>query len=127
VPNGKTLGSYQVILPNGYHVPIGPTQPVASQISATGVGDIMFNTFSDVNTLYPIPPYGSIAPFTGVPTYQGCLDDTDKQPSIGAGQGTAFCLYEQDLLVGGVITYIDQASLAPESVTVMITVWSDAS
>jgi hypothetical protein len=116
-----------VILPNDNHVPIGPTHPLASQISPTGVGDIMFNTFSDVNTIYPIPPYSSIAPFTGVPTYQGCLNDTDMQPSIGADQGTAFCLYEQNLVIGGVITYIDQASLAPESVTVMITVWSDAS
>jgi hypothetical protein len=127
VPDGKQVGSYPVILSDGYHVPIGPKRPTASQITATGVGDLVYSTFSGVTSLSPITPYSEIAPFGSAPTYQGCMDDTNKQPSVGASPGSAFCLYEQGLIVGGVVTYIDPHAINPDSVTVQITVWSDAS
>jgi hypothetical protein len=125
--DGKQLGSYLVTLSDGYHVPIGPSRPVASQITATGTGDLIYSTFAGETSISPIPPYSSIAPISGVPTYQGCLDDTNKQDSVGAGAGTAFCLYEQGLIVGGVVTYINSHEINPDSAAVQITVWSNAS
>jgi hypothetical protein len=127
--DGKQLGTYTVTLPAGYYAPIGPSRPVRSQLSTTATGDILYGTFSGETYLSPVSPYSSIAPFNGVPTYQGCADDTDLQSSVGAGQGTAFCLYETQpaLTIGGIVTYIDPQEINPDSVTVQFTVWSGTS
>ena len=88
-----------------YYVPIGASRPVVSQLSTTATGDLIFTTFSGVTSLSPVPPFSSIFPFNGVPTYQGCLGDTDEQSNVSAGQGTAFCLSETGLMVGGVVIH----------------------
>jgi hypothetical protein len=127
--NGKQLGKYTVTLPAGYYVPIGPASPTRSQLSVTAAGDLAYGSFSGVPYLSPVPPFSSIAPFNGVPTYQGCADNTDVQSSVNIGQGTAFCLYESQpaLTIGGIVTYIDQNAINPDSVTVQFTVWSGMS
>jgi hypothetical protein len=127
--DGKQLGKYTVTLPAGYYVPIGPDSPTRSQLSASTSGDLAYGSFSGVPYLSPVPPFSSIAPFNGVPTYQGCTNDTDVQSSVNIGQGTAFCLYETQpsLTIGGIVTYIDQSAINPDSVTVQFTIWSGAS
>jgi hypothetical protein len=125
VQNGKLVGTYQVTIPAGGGVPIGPSAPAHNQLSATGGGDLTYNTFSGEAYISPVSPYSTIADFNGVPTYQGCVGDTDAQNSVGVGQGSAFCLYESEnrLVAGGVVTYIDSSEINPDSVTVKITVW----
>jgi hypothetical protein len=128
-PDGKQLGKYTVTMPAGYYVPIGPVPPTRSQLSATATGDLAYGSFSGVPYLSPVPPFSSIAPFNGVPTYHGCADDTDVQSSVNVGQGTAFCLYETQpaLTIGGIVTYIDQSAINPDSITVQFTVWNGTS
>lgn len=126
-PDGKQLSSYLITLPAGYHIPIGPQRPTAAQITADGPGDLIFNVFSGTYGFLPMSPYSEIAPYDGDPSYQGCLNDTNKQSYVGVGGGTAFCLFEQNLVVGGVVTYLDPHAINPDSVTVQFTVWSNAS
>jgi hypothetical protein len=128
-PAGKQLGEYTVTLPAGDYVPVGPTRPTRSQESTSPSGDLAYNTFSGEAYFAPNQPFSSIAPYNGVPTYQGCSQDLNTQNSVGAGQGSAFCLFEtqQNRTVGGIVTYIHQSSINPESVTVQLTVWSGAS
>jgi hypothetical protein len=123
--NGKLLGTYQITMPAGQGLPIGPSAPAHNQLSAAGGGDLIFNTFSGEAYIAPVSPYSKMADFYGVPTYQGCVGDTDAQPSVGAGQGSAFCLYESEngLVAGGVVTYINSSEINPDSVTVKISVW----
>jgi hypothetical protein len=129
MPVGEQLGKYTVTLPAGDYVPVGPTRPTRSEESTSPSGDLMYNTFSGVAYFAPNQPFSSIAPYNGVPTYQGCLQDLNTQSTVGAGQGRAFCLFEaqQNRAVGGIVTYIDQSSINPDSVTVQLTVWSGTS
>ena len=116
-------------LSNDYHVPIGTSAPTHAQITATGPGDIEFNVFSGTTSLLPISPYSTISPYSNdVPTYQGCEADTDED-SVSGSQGTTFCLYEESagLVVGGVVTYINQSQINPGTVEVQFTVWSNPS
>jgi len=64
-----------------------------------------------------------------VPTYQGCSEDLNTQSTVSAGQGSTFCLFETQpaRTVGGIVTYIDQSAINPDSVTVQLTVWSGTS
>jgi hypothetical protein len=89
----------------------------------------MYNTFSGVAHFAPNQSFSSIAPYNGVPTYKGCSQDLNTQSQVGAGQGRAFCLFETQpaRTVGGIVTYINQSSINPDSVTVQLTVWSGTS
>jgi hypothetical protein len=129
MPVGEQLGEYTVTLPAGAYVPVGPTRPTRSEESTSPSGDLMYNTFSGVAYFAPNQPFSSIAPHNGAPTYQGCLQDLNTQSTVGAGQGRAFGLFEaqQNRTVGGIVTYIDQSSINPDSVTVQLTVWSGTS
>jgi hypothetical protein len=126
VPGGEKLGEYTVTLPAGDYVPVGPSAPTRSQESTSPSGDLVYNTFSGVAYFAPNTPFSTIAPFSGVPTYAGCSQDLNTQGQVGAGQGSAFCLFETQpaRTVGGIVTYIDQSAINPDSVTVQLTVWS---
>jgi hypothetical protein len=89
----------------------------------------MYKTFSGVAYFAPVQPFSTIAPYNGVPTYMGCSEDLNTQSTVGAGQGSTFCLFETQpaRTVGGIVTYIDQGAINPDSVTVQLTVWSGTS
>jgi len=128
-PDGMQLGKYTITIPAGDYVPVGPTSPTRAEESTTPTGDLTYNTFSGVAYFAGVQPYSTIAPYNGVPTYTGCSQDLNTQSNVGAGQGSTFCLFETDpdRTVGGIVTYIDQASINPDSVTVQLTVWSGTS
>jgi hypothetical protein len=128
-PNGTQLGKYTVTLPAGDYVPVGASSPTRSQESTSPSGDLEYNTFSGVTYFAPNIPFSTIAPYKGVPTYSGCSQDLNTQETVSAGQGSTFCLYEDSsgLLVGGIVTYIDQSEINPDSVTVQLTIWSNSS
>jgi len=122
-PNGTAIGYYPVTLPNGHRVPIGPSRPKASDVSSE-IGDLAYSSVSGEAILFP-GGLNKIAPITGKPTYESCLSDTDLQDQVGASTGSAFCLYEDGMIAGGVVTYINPRSINPDSVMVQITVWSN--
>lgn len=128
-PDGTQLGQYTITLPAGDYVPVGPTSPTRSEETTSPSGDLTYNTFSGVAYFAPNTPFSTIAPYNGVPTYEGCSQDLNTQSTVDAGQGDAFCLFESDpaRTVGGIVTYIDQASINPDSVRVQLTVWSGTS
>ena len=78
-----------------------PRQPVIS-----------YNTISGEAYFAPVQPFSAIAPYNGLPTYHGCSEDLNTEGSLGAGQGSTFCLFETqpDLTIGGIVTYIGNAA-----------------
>jgi hypothetical protein len=133
-PDGKVLGSYNLTMGVGDYYPIGPNHPTESQVSSgTAVGDLIYQSNAGSTAITPVQGQSAMAPFTGTPTYQGCLNDTDVQADGGGvysiGIETAFCLYESGngIIAGGVVTYINPTQINPDSVNVEITVWGNSS
>jgi hypothetical protein len=129
VPPVQPVAKYTVTLPDGYYVPIGPKAPTHGQMSTKVGGDIIYTASSGTTVISPVSPNSTIAPSRGMPTLGGCVAATDTQASVIANQGSTFCLYEvaNGLVIGGIVTYLDQSAINSDSVTVQFTVWSAGS
>ena len=131
-PDGEVLGSYNLTMAVDDYYPIGPKHPTESQVSSgTTVGNLIYLSMAGSTEVSPVQGQSTVAPFTGTPTYQGCLNDTDVQADGGGvdeiNTGTAFCLYESGngIIAGGIVTYINSAEINPDSINVQITVWGN--
>lgn len=120
--NGTELGSYNVKIPPGFGVPLGPAAPTQSQfVSGGGVGDLYYsgNEFD---------PEGAdkmlMLPNGSTPTYRACTADTVFTGSASNTPGTAFCLIET-----GTMASVTVKSVSPTQsyILVHVNVWKNVS
>jgi hypothetical protein len=121
-PNGAELGSYDINLPIGYSVPLGPTHPTQSQFTNGSGGDIWTNSILEIG-----PGNGNKMlnlPDGTTPTYQQCADDTLFENQVSAKPGVAFCLVEAGKMVGVTVTSV--SSTQPYYAALHVTVWQNS-
>lgn len=121
-PNGAELGSYDINLPIGYSVPLGPMRPTQSQFVNGGGGDIGTNS---IGGIYPGNGNKMLnLPDGTTPTYQQCADDTLFENQVNAKPGVTFCLVEVGKIVGVTVTSV--SSMQPYYATLHVTVWQNS-